>query len=178
MLEKFIALVKSQIAHYEGQIKRYPPNHPGYRPNQVAKYERFAQEHRALLEYLEQQKTRETFAGVSVPPVPNSDADDITGLPPELLAELSMTSAKAQSDVLVQIINERGGTATLDQILIDLYKKHGEVGKRVLIQNRLYRLYKKGHLWPLPGRKGVYTTAPQTDGDGSERNGAQSDIFG
>ena len=175
MLEKFIALVKSQIAHYEGQIKRYPQDHPGYRPNQTAKYERFARDHRELLEYLEQQKARETFAGVVAPSSPESD--DLAGLPPELLAELSTSTTKAQSDVLVQIINDRGGTATLDQILIDLYKKHGEIGKRVLVQNRLYRLYKRGYLWPMPGRKGVYTTTQPSGAVATEQNEPQGDIF-
>ena len=47
------------------------------------------------------------------------------------------------------------------RFLIDLFRKHGQLGKRVLIQNKLYRLSKQGMVWPMPGRKGIYTTQPQ-----------------
>ncbi len=83
--------------------------------------------------------------------------DDLSDLPPDLLAELS-DAAKGETDPLIRIINERGGTANLDEILIDLYRKFGEIGKRPIISNRLYRLSKRGLCAASAGKKGVYTT--------------------
>src|SRR5271167_306626 len=53
MIEKFVRLVKQQIAHYQGQIDRHPPTHPRHDPKKQEMYERIAREHRALLAYLE-----------------------------------------------------------------------------------------------------------------------------
>lgn len=101
--------------------------------------------------------------------------DDLADLPPELLAELS-GGAKGESDPLIQIINKHGGTASLDQILINLYRDYGEVGKRTLVGNKLYRLGRRKLVWSVPGRKGIYTTtkpagaaaSSEEDGDGSD----------
>jgi hypothetical protein len=79
-----------------------------------------------------------------------------------LLAELS-EGAKVQVDPIIKAINDRGGTATLDQILIDLYRATGEVHKRTLVQNKMFRLSKREMCWPTPGRKGIYTTQKPAD---------------
>src|SRR6202023_556331 len=78
------------------------------------------------------------LAPMPVSPRPKNDLSD---LPPELLAELS-DNVKGEQDVIIQIINDRGGVATIDEILIDLYRKHQEIGKRAVISNKLYRLSK------------------------------------
>jgi hypothetical protein len=83
--------------------------------------------------------------------------DDLSDLPPELLKELS-ESAKGETDQLITIINSRGGTANLDEILIDLWRKYKELGKRPLVSNKLYRLSRRGLCWSVPGKKGTYTT--------------------
>jgi hypothetical protein len=174
MLEEFIVLVKGQIAHYDNQIARFSPSHPRYRPEQIALYRRLIAEHRDLLTFLEGQRTpgQATIAAKAVvPKSPTPDDDrqslspnDLSDLPPELLAELS-DSARGEVDPLIQIIRERGGTATLDDILIDLYRKHREIGKRNVIANKLYRLTKRKLCWSVPGKKGIYTIAPLDAGD-------------
>jgi hypothetical protein len=90
-------------------------------------------------------------------PAPQRLPDELSGLPPELLEQLS-EGAKAQIDPIIKTINDRGGTSTLDQILIDLYRATGEVPKRTIIQNKIFRLSKREMCWSLPGKKGVYTT--------------------
>jgi hypothetical protein len=89
---------------------------------------------------------------------------NLSDLPPELLAELS-EGAKSATDPLVKIIQDRGGTATLDEILVDLYRKYNELGKRTLVGNKLYRLGRRKLVWAVPGKKGVYTTTPVEGGD-------------
>jgi hypothetical protein len=166
-MEQHVRLVKSQIAWLQSQIARFTPDHPRYRPEQVALYQRLVIEHRELLALLESLLISHGTASVAFPPLPSPAPtdqrhDDLSDLPEELLSELSGRTAKGESDPLVRIIADRGGTANIDEILIDLFRKHGQIGKRTLIQNKLYRLSKQGSVWPTPGRKGVYTTkAPE-----------------
>ena len=61
---------------------------------------------------------------------------------------------------MVQIITDRGGSASLDEILIDLYRKTGEVGQRTLVANKLYRLAKQGQVATTEGRRGIFTLPP------------------
>ena len=165
-MDQHIRLVKGQIAWLEGQISRYTPDHPRYRPEQVALYRRLVMEHRELLTLLKSLSEHAAPSPMQPPEtaVAPSDKhqDDLSDLPEELLSELSGRSARGGvDDPLVQIIADRGGIANIDEILIDLFRKHGQLGKRVLIQNKLYRLSKQGMVWPMPGRKGIYTTQPQ-----------------
>jgi hypothetical protein len=108
----------------------------------------------------------------AAPKAATSD-DDLSDLPPELLKELS-DSAKGEKDVILKIIDDRGSTATLDEILIDLWRKHKEIGKRPIVANKLYRLGRRHLVWTVAGKKGVYTTIKpagadaNTDDDGGD----------
>jgi hypothetical protein len=42
--------------------------------------------------------------------------------------------------------------------LLHLYRKYGQLGKRTFISNKLYRLSKRGLIWVLAGKKGIYFT--------------------
>jgi hypothetical protein len=167
MIEKFIALVKRQIAYYEGQVTYFTPDHPRYKPDKLALYKKIAAELRELLDFLVELRdermtsTQDTPARATTSPDRRISHSDLSDLPPELLAELS-DAAKGEIDPLIQIIDDRGGTASLDEILIDLYRKHKEIGKRNIISNRLYRLARRGLCWSVPGKKGVYSTSPYT----------------
>lgn len=83
------------------------------------------------------------------------DLGNIHDLPPELLSELSVAKTDELEDQIVTVINAYGGTASLDQILVGLFRKFKVVQKRRFIQNKLYRM---AMVWSVDGRKGVYTT--------------------
>ena len=63
---------------------------------------------------------------------------DLSDLPPELPKELSEERRRQVEHPLIEIINGRGGTATLDEILIDLYRKYKKVGKRASVAKDSY----------------------------------------
>jgi hypothetical protein len=162
MIENFIALVKGQIRHYETQIDRFPPSNPRTRPGQVELYRRLLNDHRDLLDYLNGQLKNSNGANKETVKTIESESsgdDNLSDLPAELLAQLSGRVKKGQADPIVQIINDHGGIATLDEILIDLYRRHREIATRTLISNKLYRLGKQGFVRAVEGKKGVYTTA-------------------
>ena len=83
------------------------------------------------------------------------DLGNIHDLPPELLEELSITKADEIEDQLVTVIRAYGDEASLDQILVGLYRKFKVTQKRRFLQNKLYRM---DTVWSVPGRKGIYTT--------------------
>ncbi len=83
------------------------------------------------------------------------DLGNIYDLPAELLEELSIAKADDLEDQLVTVINAYGGEASLDQVLVGLFRKFKISQKRRFIQNKLYRM---DMVWSVDGRKGFYTT--------------------
>ena len=84
-----------------------------------------------------------------------ADLGNIHDLPPELLEELSVAKTDELEDQLVTVIRAYGDEASLDQILVGLYRKFKVTQKRRFLQNKLYRMET---VWGVPGKKGVYTT--------------------
>lgn len=85
-----------------------------------------------------------------------SELSGIHDLPEDVLAELSGYKTDELEDQLVTVINSYGGEASLDQILVGLYRKFQVHQKRKFLQNKLYRMEV---VWSVDGRKGVYTTS-------------------
>ena len=83
------------------------------------------------------------------------DLGNIHDLPAELLEEISVAKTDELEDQLVTVINSYGSEASLDQILVGLYRKFKVVQKRRVVQNKLYRMTM---IWGVDGRKGYYTT--------------------
>lgn len=94
------------------------------------------------------------------------DLGNLHDLPQELLGELSVSKTDELEDQLFAVINSYGGQASLDQILVGLFRKFDVVQKRRFTQNKLYRMTKANVLWSVGGKKGVYSTTepdePQT----------------
>lgn len=83
---------------------------------------------------------------------------DIDGLPEELIQELSISDADMADFGILSVVDEAGGILSLDKILIALYKKNGEIHKRTAVNSRIYRMIQKGLMFPVPSKKGVYST--------------------
>jgi hypothetical protein len=91
-------------------------------------------------------------------PVLTLQPDELDGLPSEVLSELSEGAVPDKADAaLLQVLADRGGIASLDQIIVGLYKKTGEIVKRNTLTSKLYRMGQKGAIYPVPERKGVYS---------------------
>ncbi len=95
--------------------------------------------------------------------------DDLEGLPQELISELSISDADKLEFAILGVIEEAGGILTLDRILINLYRKTGEIFKRNALTSRIYRMIQKKLIFPVGTRKGIYSTF--------EVEGEQADIF-
>lgn len=91
--------------------------------------------------------------------------EDIEGLPPELMQELSISDADRLEFTIVGIINEAGGLLSLDKIIIGLYKKTKEIHKRSALTSRIYRMIQKKLIYSVPFRKGIYSTQELSEDD-------------
>lgn len=89
-------------------------------------------------------------------PVPSSYGD-LSDLPEEVLAELSLTKIDELEQQLRDIVaSGNGAEVGLDSAIIELYRRHKAVHPRRFIMNKLYRMAHKGLIEGVEGRKGVY----------------------
>lgn len=91
---------------------------------------------------------------------------DLAGLPDELIRQLSLSEGDQQDFEILALLEAAGGILSIDHVLIQLYRRTGEVLTRQKVTSRLYRMANKGLVHPVPGRKGVYSLHPV--GAGSE----------
>ncbi|MBB5724072.1 hypothetical protein FHS72_003722 [Loktanella ponticola] len=104
-----------------------------------------------------------------------ADLGNVHDLPPELLEELSVAKADELEDQLVTVIRAYGDEASLDQILVGLWRKFKVSQKRRFLQNKLYRM---DTIWSVPGRKGVYTTTEPHDQHEPKITSSEGDGYG
>jgi hypothetical protein len=136
-------------------------------PNKLKFHVDNANQFRSLLKFIEENTP------TSNPPLPiqNTTPPDIdptgalmpkelSGLPPELLGELSGGGIDKQELLIIELIESAGGTLSLDRLLIGIYKRTGEIMKRALLTAKLYRMSQNGMIFRVQKKKGIYTTDP------------------
>ena len=164
MLEEFIDFVKSQMAFHERQVTRHEKD-----PRRQKLHIETADKFSGLLEYLignQQTDDQKAKAKGRL----SLSWEELEDLPEELKAELSITDSDKLDFTIESIIKQSGGIATLDRILVDLYRKTGEVHKRQSLNARLYRMAQKSMIYSVPNKKGVYSSAPMSDEEVNELN--------
>jgi hypothetical protein len=95
-------------------------------------------------------------------PAPDpADISDLSDLPPELLSELSIAQVDVLERQVLTVLQELGGAADLDRILIALYRRFQVVQKRRFLQNKLWRMVRKGQVLKPEGARGVFRLEPR-----------------
>jgi hypothetical protein len=84
------------------------------------------------------------------------DTTDLSGLPDELLKELNVSQADVLEGQILDVFQALGGSADLDQVLIGLYRKFQVVQKRRYLQNKLWRMVRKGRMQKPKGARGEF----------------------
>ena len=93
--------------------------------------------------------------------VVNSDAgeidiNDLSGLPDELRRELSVSQVDILERQILDVFRTLGGSADLDHVLIGLYRKFHIVEKRRVLQNKLWRMVRKGQIQKPKSARGLF----------------------
>lgn len=84
--------------------------------------------------------------------------NDLNDIPEELFEQLKISKSFELSWKLIGVINKCGGSAQIDKILVEYYKKHGEILNRVKLNAKLWRMSQKGLIECDPKIKGLYKT--------------------
>jgi len=95
-------------------------------------------------------------------PVPASYGD-LSDLPIELISQLSGIKTDPLEDQIHAVVKAAGDEIELDRLLIELYRRFGDVHQRRFLNNKCYRMAQKGLIHLIRGRKGVYSIHPQAD---------------
>ena len=74
------------------------------------------------------------------------DAASHADLPAALLRELNPRKADQLETQIIAVLAACNGSADLDQVLVGLYRGFGVIGKRRVIQNKLWRLVRTGRI--------------------------------
>ena len=69
---------------------------------------------------------------------------DVQDLPEALLKELNISDSMRLNITIFDIFKENGGEASVDDVLIGIFRKTGNVIKRHSVVARLYRMKKNG----------------------------------
>lgn len=168
ILQKYLPFVKEQVEFQERMRQKYGGNSFRQQLHQNTK-DKFA----ALLADMEaadiqldtpQQPRRSAAKLVNL----NLTPADIEGLPEELIGELSISEADKAEFAILSILEDAGGIASLDRIIIGLYRKTGEIHKRSSVTSKLYRMAQKDLVFSVPSKKGVYASTSFTEEEAAE----------
>jgi len=88
---------------------------------------------------------------------------ELADLPQELIDQLSVSESDKTEHNIMQAVEQSGGVASLDRILVEYYRITGDVMKRAQMNNRIYRMIQKGMMHSVPSKKGVYSVRELTD---------------
>jgi len=167
-LIEFVDFVNGQAEFHERQAIRFFED-----TRRLELHKSTAKKFRDLAEAIE--INEKTLSKLGPLPSPERAAlslswNEIEGLPDELVAELSISDSDKSDYNLIALIDEAGGIASLDRLLVELYKQTGEIVKRSNLNARLYRMIQKEMVFSVPGKKGVYSTRPIKEDDGDSMN--------
>lgn len=164
-VNEHIALVNSQIQYHKYQAER---SEEAFKQEKHAK---LVKQFESLLEYLENSQSGDPKRGQNrIPPIsppktislPKKRMEELTDLPEELVSQLKgIVTYNEKEKVILEIIRENNGSASIDEVLIGIYRKTGEIDNRDKLSRKLYNMYhKKGILSLVPKRKGIYQINP------------------
>jgi hypothetical protein len=89
------------------------------------------------------------------------DDGELADLPPALIAELSGPKTDALEDQILAIVRAADGGVELNRLLVELYRRHGQVHTRKALNNKCYRMARKGLIQQVADQRGVYILAPE-----------------
>lgn len=163
-IENYVEFVKEQVGVQQKLAKKYESS-PYRKGQHLASAKNFA-ELEGFLTEIQTKGTQDTSylnRGDSPQKRLLLTFEEIDGLPEELLKELNVSDTDKQDFMVEHLIAQAGGILSLDKIMIELYRRTGEIPKRNTITSRLYRMAGKGMIYNVPAKKGVYSTYEVTE---------------
>ena len=87
----------------------------------------------------------------------SSDFGDLSDLPEDVLQQLNLSKLDELDQQLRDIVaSADGGEVGINQIIIELWRRHKVTKSRTFVMNKIYRMAQKGTVTSVEGKKGVY----------------------
>ena len=90
------------------------------------------------------------------------DPAETDDLPAELLAEIQPNKKQQRVAQVVEVFRQGGGTLTVSEVLVGLYRVHNIVGTRAKTYSLLYRMQQQGVI-SKTRKKGEYSLFPSIE---------------
>src|SRR5688500_583138 len=92
-----------------------------------------------------------------LPPDLGKRVGNLAELPEALRRQLQVGRVGAFEQSIIDIIRDMyGGVTNVDEVLVGLYRRKGEIHQRQYIANKLYRMGMASLIASVPKKKGVY----------------------
>jgi hypothetical protein len=83
---------------------------------------------------------------------------DISDLPEELRKQLSFTELDQLEAAVLNTLNTRfEGIASIDEIMVGLFRDSNMLVQRAKLASKLYRMAKAGHVKNVPKKRGIFS---------------------
>jgi hypothetical protein len=157
-----VEFVKSQIDHHRKSIIYHEKR--GDQPK-VNRHRGILKRFEELLPKIEQLVGVAPPASIDVKEVKvGSRIGNIDDLPEEIRTQLvSFQMDELEAQILDLLNDSLDHVATIDEILVGLWRAHGAAHQRDQLANKIYRMTRKEQLFSVPGKKGVYSTIAVED---------------
>lgn len=87
----------------------------------------------------------------------SSSFGDLSDLPEEVIQQLNLAKIDELEQQLRDIVASGDGAEVgIDQIIIELWRRHKVQKSRTFVMNKLYRMGQKGTIESVDGKKGAY----------------------
>lgn len=90
------------------------------------------------------------------------DPYDVSDLPAELVSELTIPKSDDDEVRMVHLLRLAGRPLSINEIMVGLFRKFGDLSKRTTVNSRLYRMANKGDL--VSTEKGIYALSDHLKG--------------
>ncbi|MDJ0613811.1 MAG: hypothetical protein QNJ29_09035 [Rhizobiaceae bacterium] len=161
-IDEEIEFIKSQIAHHERSVEFFHSKRDHSKANRHSGILRRFQD--VLPKMVEIQKH-----GLQVNHEIDTASDKIgsrlgnlSDLPEELKKQLVSIQYDETEQAILDVIKDNfDGIASIDEIMVGLFRSSGEMHQRDVLANKIYRMTRKDLLFSVSGRKGVYSVSRQ-----------------
>ena len=150
-----MAFVKEQIDFCQKQVSKLI-NSPAKGSRNCNGYQKRLVRFESLYADLEELSLKNSTREKNSEPRLNLTPADLEGLPQELINQLALSDSDKTEFLIIECVEDLGGIASLDQILICLYKKTNEIHERSKLNAKVYRAIQKNLLKSVEGKKAIY----------------------
>lgn len=159
-IDEEIEFIKSQIAHHQRSVDFFHTKKDHQKANRHSGIlRRFEAMLPKMIEIQEHGLHKVNLPKVETDKV-GSRLGDLSDLPEELRKQLVSIQYDETEQAIIDIVTEQfGGIASIDEILVALYRKTKEMPQREALANKIYRMTRKELLTSVSGKKGVYTVS-------------------